>query len=428
LLAGLAIGYLFVQTVERNVRVELLAAISGIVAVLDTDSATPRLLQHPADPRYDIPLSGYYWQIAGGGSAPLRSASLWDFALSPHLADGDSQTFERLAGPNAQTLSAMTRRISVPTSGGEASYLVTVAADRSVIDQSIEQFGTALVVALAILGLALMVAAYLQVRLGLAPLDGLRSGIEAIRLRDKTSMVGEYPREVQPLVSEIDALLASQGTSIEFARQRAADLAHGLKTPLAVLGHVAEALRAEGQAEKADEIDMLSHEMLERVEYQLHLSRLRHPTRQHLQRTSLDDALTRTLSVVERTHAGEALEWILETAPLTVDIDGNDLIELLGVLLENAGKWARSTVWLSTRAVGDVAEIIIADDGPGLDDDQLAALGQRGQRFDEIGEGHGLGVAIATNIVALNRGTISFGRSANGGLEARLQLPLATGD
>jgi signal transduction histidine kinase len=397
--------------------------------VLDTDSATPRLLQHPADPRYDIPLSGYYWQIsAGNDAAPLRSASLWDFALSPHQADGDTQSFERLAGPNAQTLSAMTRRISVPTPTGEVSYLVTVAADRSVIDQSIEQFGTALAVALAILGIALMLAAYLQVRLGLAPLDGLRSGIEAIRLRDNTSMVGQYPREVQPLVSEIDALLASQSTSIEFARQRAADLAHGLKTPLAVLGHVAEALRAEGQAGKADEIDMLSHEMLERVEYQLHLSRLRHPTRQHLQRTSLDDALNRTLAVVERTHAGEALEWVLETAPLTVDIDSNDLIELLGVLLENAGKWARGTVHISTRAVGDVAEITIADDGPGLDDEQLAALGQRGQRFDEIGDGHGLGIAIATNIVALNRGTISFARGANGGLAARLQLPLAARD
>lgn len=407
---------------------ELLAGISAIAAALDLDSATPRLTQPPADARYDIPLSGYYWQIdPGTGAAPLRSASLWDFVLAPTLGEGDSQRFERLDGPNAETLSAMTRRINLPTPSGEMSYLVTVAANRSIIDQSIEQFGTALAVSLTILGAALMAAAYFQVKLGLAPLDGLRTGIEAVRLGDSAGMVGHYPEEVKPLVGEIEALLSTQRTSIEFARQRAADLAHGLKTPLAVLVHLAETLRAQGLVEISDEIDMLSREMLERVEYQLHLSRLRHRIRQHRLRTPLDAALTRTLSVVERTRTGEALQWTMQLAPLTVDIDENDLIELLGVLFENAGKWARAAVEVSSRAVDGMAEIVISDDGPGLDDAQLATLGRRGQRFDEMDSGHGLGVAIAGNIVALNAGTISFSRGPRGGLEVTLHLPLAAG-
>lgn len=424
LLAATGIGFLFVKTVEQNIRMELSSGISRIAAVLDTESATPALTQSPGDPRYDMPLSGYYWQIdpiAGGKS--LRSASLWDFVLAPQLGPGENQQFARLAGPSGQTLSAMTRQIDLPDG---VSYRVTAAADRGVIDQSIKQFGLALALGLALLGTSLMIAAYVQVHLGLAPLDSVRTAIAAVRRGDNKAMQGAYPKEVQPLIAEIDALLASQASSVEFARHRAADLAHGLKTPLAVLGNLAETLRSNGDAASADRIDSLASEMLERIDYQLHLSRLRHRTRQHMLRAALDTALQRTLAVVERTSHGEKLTWTVHADPLDVDIDGNDLIELLGVLLENAARWAKSAVWITASAIDSMAELTLRDDGPGLDDAQLAALGQRGQRFDQSGGGHGLGLSIAGNIVALNGGSIDFERAPTGGMLVRLRLPLAS--
>jgi len=423
-LAAVGIGYLFVRTVEQNMRMELSAGISRIAAVIDTDATTPALSQSPGDPRYDIPLSGYYWQINPiQGGAPLRSPSLWDFVLAPTLSSGENQQFARLDGPNGQTLSALTRQINLP---GRTSYLVTVAAESRIIDQSIQQFGTALLFGLALLGASLMAAAYLQVRLGLAPLDNLRTGIAAVRRGDATAMTGPYPKEVQPLIGETDALLSSQASSVEFARHRAADLAHGLKTPLAVLDNLAEALRANGNAETADRIETLTGEMLERIDYQLHLSRLRHRTGQHMLRASLETALQRTLAVVGRTPQGEKLAWTVHTDPLDVDIDGNDLIELLGVVLENASQWASNAIWIAAEPIDGMAEVTVRDDGPGLDDTRLAALGQRGQRFDEGGDGHGLGVAIATNIVALNGGSMSFERAETGGLLVRIRLPLAS--
>ncbi|MDB5529474.1 MAG: sensor histidine kinase [Devosia sp.] len=424
LLAAIGIGYLFVRTVEQNVRMELSAGISRIAAVIDTDAATLALSQSPGDPRYDIPLSGYYWQIDPIQSgASLRSASLWDAVLAPRIGPGENQQFARLAGPNGQTLSALTRQIDLP---GGVSYLVTVAADRGVIDQSIKQFGMALLVGLALLGASLMGAAYLQVRLGLAPLDSVRIGVAAVRRGDGSAMLGVYPREVQPLVAEIDALLASQASSVEFARHRAADLAHGLKTPLAVLGNLAETLRSNGDGDIADKVDTLAGEMLERIDYQLHLSRLRHRTRQHVLRASLETALQRTLAVVERTPQGEKLAWTVNADPLDVDIDVNDLIELLGVVLENAARWATDSILVTAQRVDDMAEVTVRDDGPGLDDAQLSALGQRGRRFDESGSGHGLGLAIASNIVALNGGSMVFERPESGGLLVRLRLPLAS--
>lgn len=423
-MAAIGIGYLFVRTVEQNVRMELSAGISRIVAVMATDAATLSLSQSPGDPRYDIPLSGYYWQINPiQGGAPLRSPSLWDFVLAPTLPSGENQQFGRLDGPNGQALSALTRQIDLP---GRTSYLVTVAAESRLIDQSIEQFGTALLIGLVLLGASLMAAAYLQVRMGLAPLDNVRTGIAAVRRGDATAMAGAYPKEVQPLIAEIDALLASQASSVEFARHRAADLAHGLKTPLAVLGHLAETLRSTGDVQTADRIDTLTGEMLERIDYQLHLSRLHHRTGQHMLRASLETALQRTLAVVGRTPQGEKLAWTIHADPLDVDIDANDLIELLGVVLENAARWASNAVWIAARPLDGMAEVTVRDDGPGLDDARLAALGQRGQRFDEGGDGHGLGVAIASNIVALNGGSMAFERAKAGGLLVRLRLPLAS--
>lgn len=428
--AGLAIGWMFTANVERSMRDGLTASLNRLVAQIDPDAAEPIRPDALPDPRYATPLSGVYWQVEDLDSgAPRRSRSLWDHVLETGAAtapDG-AERFSTLAGPSGQSLSAMVREVSFSDAQeGERKFRITLAEDRALLDESIRQFGGDLVLALAVLGVALILAAWLQVQLGLRPLQNLRQGIGMVRRGEAQNLPPDYPVEVLPLVGEVNELLDQQRKSMEFARARAADLAHGLKTPLSVLRNLAASMQQNGAAEAATQVDQIVGEMDDRVEYQLRLSRLRMRTRAHQLSASLNEAVDRTVAVLARTGEGEVLDWKVRLAPgLKVDIDRHDLMELVGVILENAAKWGKSRVRAEGRADGDFAELVIADDGPGLSEDQITRLGVRGQRLDESRRGSGLGLAIALEVVALNAGTVRFSRAAEGGLEATVRLPLA---
>ncbi|MEP7241473.1 MAG: HAMP domain-containing sensor histidine kinase [Devosia sp.] len=426
-LAGLAIGYLFTVNVEDNVRASLSAGLTRLVALLDPAASPPGLTAPLPDPRYDSPASGVYWQIENVTTGAIgRSRSLFDFTLGPSLAlpnDGQEH-FVNIEGPDKQSLAAMIRVVSFEGSG---NYRLTVAQNRAVLNDSIVRFGLQLTLALAILGVVLVAAALLQVRVGLGPLGALRSGIEAVRKGRSERLATDFPIEIQGLVAEVNELLAAQQQSVRFAQSRAADLAHGLKTPLAVLDTVATDLRARGDEKTAQSIELLASEMAERVDYQLRLSRLRLRPRTHELSADLGEAVSRTLAVVRRTLEGERVEVETDLAPLHVDIEPRDLVELVGVLVENAAKWAARKIEISSRVVDANARLRIADDGPGLTPEQIGQIGQRGQRLDEAVRGTGLGLAIANEIVALNGGAIAFGRGALGGLEVTVSLPLARG-
>jgi signal transduction histidine kinase len=143
-------------------------------------------------------------------------------------------------------------------------------------------------------------------------------------------------------------------------------------------------------------------------------------------RASLGDALVRAIAVLKKTRDGETLNWVLEASDaLYVDIDPHDLMELVGVLLENAAKWGRTLVWVEARRNGDNAIVVISDDGPGLTDMEIGKLGERGRRLDESTKGSGLGIAIAMEIASLNNGEIAMARGLEGGLAVTLTLPLA---
>lgn len=429
LIAGLAIGYMFVSNVERATRADLRDSFNRLVASIAPDARAPTLSHPLADPRYQTPLSGLYWQITRmDGPGIARSRSLWDFRLAPDgkaLGDGKIH-FTTLQGPGNQALYALVRKVRFKPQSGPVIYLVTVAENRAVLDAATSRFGHDLVFALGILGAVLMLAAWLQVRIGLGPLDAIRAGIDAIRHGENDRLPDDYPTEVLPLVGGVNDLLRTQEKSMEFARARAADLAHGLKTPLSVLGTVADDLRERGDRETAELVDNMTREMADRVDYQLRLSRVRMRDSTHVYAAALNRTVTRTISVLEKTREGERLEWSFTAEEaLTVDIDQHDLGELLGVLLENAAKWAGSTVSVTIRRTGKAAETHIRDDGPGLTDAQIAQIGSRGKRLDESKKGSGLGLAIAHEIVEINNGTLDFARSAEGGLEVRLVLPLA---
>ena len=425
-LAGLAIAYLFVDNIEASVRAGLSASLNRTVALLDPAAEPPALASALPDPRYDIPDSGIYWQIENLGTGAVgRSRSLFDHTLAAPatLPHAGGENFLTIAGPDNQALAALIRDVNFK----DQRYRIIVAESRAPLNESITRFGLQLTLALVILGMVLAAAALLQVRMGLGPLDALRAGVEAIRKGRHDRLPTDYPLEIQGLVSEVNELLASQEKSVGFAQQRASDLAHGLKTPLSVLGTIAADLRASSNKASALALESLSAEMAERIDYQLRLSRLRLRPRTHELSANLEEAVSRTLAVIRRTPEGEHLQIETHLAPLVVDIEPRDLIELVGALIENASKWAVSRVQIGAKAEADNAVLTIGDDGPGLSPEDIQQIGQRGQRLDESAKGSGLGLAIAHEIAGLNGGWIEFGRAGIGGLEVRVSLPLARG-
>lgn len=428
IVAGIAIGLVFRANVERGVQQGLVASLNRLVAQIDAFATPPVHESALPDPRYATPFSGLYWQVEDTAAGEAwRSRSLWDEILQTGAGPGSGQErFITMDGPDDQSLSAILREIRFDTgNGGVRTFRVTLAENRALLDESINRFGSDLAIALAVLGLALLAAATLQVHLGLLPLQSVRAGIGAVRRGEVATLPPDYPSEVLPLVGEVNELLAHQQASIDFARARASDLAHGLKTPLSVLQGLGTTLADKGDRESAGIVEEIAAEMVDRVDYQLRLSRVRLRTKAHRLSASLNEAIDRTLAVLVRTRDGERLDWNVETAPgLVVDIDRHDLTELVGVMLENAAKWARSTVRVEAGTVDGMAQLLIADDGPGLSEEQITRLGVRGQRLDESRRGSGLGIAIALEIVAINSGTVTFGRAPEGGLLVRIVLPL----
>lgn len=432
ILTGMAILYLFVATVERTVRADLEAEAALLTALIDPLAVGVQLTGQPPDPRYDLPLSGFYWQIGtaeeSGGKDVIRSRSLWDSTIPydpPPKPLGPVHFIG--AGPKGQSLSAMALDVKFQVEGGPRAYRIIVAQDRAVLDESIARFGRDMVIALLVLGLALVVAAIAQVSLGLRPLRALRRDVETVRRGDSPALDAGYPAEVQPLVREMNALLASQQRLIEFARRRAADLAHGLKTPLAVLGTLSDQFRALGDDKNADLIDDLASEMGERIDYQLRLSRLRQRGRGQMLDTGLEEVLARIVAVVSRTARGEPLSWQVDCDEgLRLDIDRNDLVELLGILLENAAEWAAREVRILCRREGELARLLISDDSGKLTAADLDALSSVPLRLDQRSRGgNGLGLGIAQEIVALNGGRMDFALSSRNGLQVEIRLPLA---
>jgi signal transduction histidine kinase len=307
---------------------------------------------------------------------------------------------------------------------GEHQLRVSVAIDRADINALASGFSRDLAPVLLILGTVLMIGFMLQIGEGLKPVHRVLAGVNAIRSGSAKRLARDgVPEEIAPLLDEVNALLDAQDAAIGRARDRAANLAHGLKTPLTALEGDIERLREKGETEIAGEIAELAQRMRRHTERELARARLRHgrsagqiPLMPHAQ------AILRTL---KRTPAGEALDLQCRIAPsLTVAIDVEDLNELIGNLAENAVRYARTKVLIEAEAGTDAITIRIGDDGPGLDPAHIPQAGSPSQRHDESAMGAGLGLAIAGDITDSVGGRLELDRSALGGMEARITVPI----
>jgi signal transduction histidine kinase len=279
--------------------------------------------------------------------------------------------------------------------------------------------GTSLAVAAAF-----MLLGFWQVRKGLSALDDLRMQLAAVRDGREHQIAGRYPAEVEPLVRDLNALLEHRDHAVRRAVAKAGDLAHGLKTPLAVLAQEAARADAAGQRDLAASIDQQVDRMRRQVDYHLAQARAaasgatpgaRCPVAESA------DALARTLL---RLHADRGLAIDVRVAAAhTFRGQREDLDEMLGNVLDNACKWARSRVAVESSSCDHTVLITVDDDGPGLDQSMRVAVLQRGVRADEAAPGSGLGLAIVRDLAELYGGSIALVESPLGGLRARLQLP-----
>jgi signal transduction histidine kinase len=425
LAGGIALSALFRGYVEQSFDARLTVLLESLVAVaeLGTDGNLA-LSRGVGEPRFEQPLSGWYWQIAAGDRPALRSRSLWDETLPTRAEPATTAAVaSEIAGPDGQALRLLERDIALP--GSASRFRFAIAGDRSEIEAAVGRFNRTLAWSLGLLGAGLLLALLIQIRYGLQPLRRMRHAVVAVRTGRANRLEGEFPVEIAPLSDELNTLIEHNAAVLERARTQVSNLAHALKTPLSILANDAAA----GTGPLAESVGRQIGIMRRQVDHYLARARTAAAARvlgARVPFAPVADDLRRTL---EKIYRDRSLRLDVRVSPnLAFRGERQDLEEMLGNLLENACKWARSHVELRAASDGTQITCTVDDDGPGLAEDQREAVFARGKRLDEQVPGSGLGLAIVREIAELYDGAIRLEASPAGGVRATLRLPAAITD
>ena len=429
LVAGVTLSSLYRQAVERAFDRRLDVYLRTLVAaVASPEEGNDKFPQSIGEPLFELPLSGWYWQVTRLDAAKPEvhsSRSLWDSNL-PRLSDpADAGGYRKGygGGPEDVRLRLVERNIDL---GDEGRYLIVVAGDASEIDDEMISFDRTIGAIFAGLVVALLATTALQVRFGLAPLKRISESLAAIRSGRAERLQGEFPVEIAPLARETNALIEANREIVERARTHVGNLAHALKTPLSVLVNEAAARSNDPLAQKVvEQTDIMRDQVTRQLE------RARLAARSTVVGTLIDvppvvTALARTM---EKLHRERDIAIAVDM-PDHARFRGEqqDLEEMIGNLVDNACKWAQSRVAIEVAA--DAAgggksrvRVIVDDDGPGLSAAERERVAQRGHRLDESKPGSGLGLSIVVELARLYDGVLTLGTAPIGGLRAELALP-----
>ncbi len=448
IVTGIALSTLYRHAVERAFDRRLDVYLRTLVAdVASPEDGGENFPQSIGEPLFDLPLSGWYWQVSRlDTKAPeaRSSRSLWDSAL-PHLKDDKSAAATEYlqgyaVGPEDQKLRLVERNVDL---GDDGKYLIEVAGDAAEIDDETRSFDRVISATFAALTIALLLTTLLQVRFGLAPLARISQRLAAIRSGRAERLEGEFPVEIAPLARETNALIEANREIVERARTHVGNLAHALKTPLSVIVNEAS---ARGEDPLAQKVREQADIMRDQVARQLERARLA----AHL---TVVGTLTDVPPVV--TALARTMEKLYRARDIAIAVDlpqhalfrgeQQDLEEMIGNLVDNGCKWAQSRVAIEVVADRPAAEtgraeksqrgengeheekprvrIIVDDDGPGLSAGEREQVALRGQRLDETKPGSGLGLSIVVELASLYNGVLTLGTAPIGGLRAELALP-----
>jgi signal transduction histidine kinase len=429
-LAGLGLSALNARWTEANfddqLGVYLKALIANALPIDEGKGAAPAEVA----PQFELAFSGWYWQITRLDANPpeIRASKSLFATQLPHLVainpDHGDILSGYVTGPGGRELRMVEREIDA---GDEGRYLVQVAANADVIQAQERSFEWALAATFLTLAFALIGSTGLAVRYGLRPLRALHDGVAAIRRGEAEHIAGEFPQDVAPLAVEVNQLIDANREIVERARTQVGNLAHALKTPLSVLINEADS-PSPGLPRKVREQAEL---MRQQVGFYLDRARAAARARTVGVVTDVKPVVGGLVRTFEKLHAERSLNFMVELPDgLKFRGEQQDLTDLIGNLLDNAGKWARETVSIRASrlvpaAKGAVAFLVaeIDDDGPGLDPSARAEAIERGRRLDESRPGSGLGLSIVVVLAASYGGSLQLEESPLGGLRAVLLLP-----
>jgi signal transduction histidine kinase len=433
LVVGLVLTTIYRHTAENSFDERLYVYLKEIVAAVSQDPQG-KLSEagNFGEPRFDLPLSGWYWQVdkidapgpSVAGSNSLVGARL---RLLPESAVEDLGGARRegyVEGPDERRLRIVQRTVDFSDDG---RFRIAIAAPAAEIEAAARRFNLLLTLAFAVLFVALMATTLAQVHFGLRPLARLSQEVQAVRRGDADGLQGEFPRDIAPLAQEINLLLTANRTILERARTQVGNLAHALKTPLAVIMNEFRNL-PQAPAEKVAEQTAI---MRDQISWYLDRARTAALAGTPTGATPVGPVIAEIARVFEKIHPQRRL-LILDDEAQDLRFRGErqDLQEMVGNLLDNAGKWSATDVKIAARRLGEPntgkpprLTITVDDDGPGLPEPALAEVMRRGRRLDETKPGSGLGLSIVTDIANQYGGNLTLGPSSLGGLRAEIVLP-----
>lgn len=421
-LSSVGLALLFDRHVERIAQADLKSRALALASMVERlPPGRPALRPVPLDPLYEQVFSGHYWQIRLGDDL-RHSRSLWDANLP--MVEGPPVpgrlTMLDLTGPQSESLIALQQDLLIGSGADAVPLQILVALDRNELALARRGFMRDLLPYLSLLGALLLTAFFVQISVGLQPLAQVGARVAELARGARTRIGTDMPAEVVPLASQIDTLLDARDRELARARHRAADLAHGLKTPLQALMGDARQLRDSGRHEIAESIETIAAAMRRHVDREL--ARARIQTDRAAAGADPAQVLRKLVEVLRRTPQGGLIDWRIEAPePLRARIDAGDLTEALGALMENAMRHAHETVTASVRAEGGKVAIRVRDDGPGVPEADLTRLTQRGLSLDPESEGQGIGLALVAGVADAAGGSLRM-RNARPGLEVLLTL------
>jgi signal transduction histidine kinase len=431
-LAGIFLVSFYQRASERafdaQLEIHLNALLSEMLDISADGSAEADLTVtnpgYQGDPRFSLPLSGWYWTVRRADSPSILFASpslVGDPLNTPAMGDNEASV-GFIAGPTGDEIRVLQQRISI----GETDYVIAVGAATAGFWAGIAEFARMAALTLCIVGLGLTLAIFLQVRIGLRPLSRLRASLQAVRQGDAERIDEALPREIAPLAVELNALIVSNREIVERARTHVGNLAHGLKTPLSVIANEA---RASG-GPLADKVSEQAAIMSTQIQHHLERARMAAQHRVIGVSCETEPVLARLIRAMGKIYRDKGVEiGFHQDGELRFRGESQDLEEMCGNLIDNACKWAASRVRVTVAPENDPAtrrdmlSVTVEDDGPGLTPEQRSEAVKRGRRLDETVPGTGLGLSIVADLAALYGGSFALETSAMGGLRARLVLP-----
>ncbi len=434
-------GYIIYALYRDDVQLSFDAQLKKLLTQITIDSMStmgdePVNPPNLYEPLFEVTQSGWYWQIRPIDGAPGRTL------VSPSLAtamlpspydrkfptDDTGTRWMNVPGPTGSTIRILEFIDSPGHDPEKTKYSIMVAGPMDWFEETVAKFRARLTSALSLVGLGLLAVTVFQVRFGLLPLRRIERGLASIRSGQVERLEGQLPAEIEPLQTELNALIESNQDIIDRARTQVGNLAHALKTPLAVITNEAR----EDKSAFGSKVAEQAHLMRDQITHYLDRARIAARTNTIGRVTPVEAIAEALVMAIERIHREKGISIDYTVQPgAKFQGEKQDLEEMLGNLLDNACKWGQSRVYLTAVVNNQETtsrrklRITVEDDGPGLSPEQRAKIGKRGLRLDESKPGSGLGLSIVSDLAASYRGKLRLDASEHGGLKAVIELPAA---